>query len=68
MRELSDDQILRQDFVDNAIYQLIESVNPSDSAINWDIEIIEEIRNIIREFLVYKMAVTDPQKFYPFND
>lgn len=40
MKELTEEQIKRQDYVDNAIYQLIQSVNPTDKDIAWDIEMI----------------------------
>lgn len=67
MKELTNDQIIRQDFVDNAIYQLIQLVNPTDTAINWDIEMIGNVRDVIGEFLVEKTAITE-QQFYPFLD
>jgi len=37
MQSWSDDQINRQDFVDNAIYDLVKRLNPSKSEIEWDI-------------------------------
>ena len=48
MKELTDKQIDRQDFVDNAVYQLIQKVNPTDIFIEWDIEVIGEIRDVIK--------------------
>lgn len=38
--ELTSEQIKRQDFVDNAIFDLIKTVNPTEKDINWDIEMI----------------------------
>lgn len=40
MKELTEEQIKRQDYVDNAIYQLIREINPADKEIAWDIEMI----------------------------
>lgn len=68
MKELTDKQIDRQDFVDNAVYQLIQKVNPTDIFIEWDIEVIGEIRDVIREWIVERMKITDEQKFYPYLD
>ena len=66
MKKLSEEQIERQDYVDNAIYELIKQVNPTNKQIEWDIELIGEIRDSIRECLVQKLRITDEQDFYPF--
>ena len=68
MTELTRKQIERQDFVDNAVYQLIQKVNPTDIFIEWDIEVIGEIRDVIKEWIVERMKITDEQKFYPYLD
>ena len=56
-------QIERQDFVDNTIFVLIQTINPMDRPISWDIEMIGNIRDAlvgeyekklgIREFEIY---------------
>jgi len=66
MKELTDKQIKRQDFVDNAIYQLIQSVNPTDKEIAWDIEMIGDIRDVIAEWMIERLKITDEQNFYPY--
>ena len=66
MKGLSERQIQRQDYVDNAVYELIKQVNPTNKQIEWDIELIGEIRDSIRECLVQKLRITDEQDFYPF--
>ena len=68
MKELTDKQIDRQDFVDNAIFQLVQTVNPTDRSIGWNIEMIGEIRDVIREWIVERMEMTDEQNFYPYLD
>jgi hypothetical protein len=68
MQELTDKQIDRQDFVDNAIFQLVQTVNPTDRSIGWNIEMIGEIRDVIREWIVERMEMTDEQNFYPYLD
>jgi DNA polymerase sigma len=68
MKELTEGQIRRQDLIDNAIYQLIQIVNPTDKNIEWDIEMIGEVRDIIREWIVDRMKITDEQTFYPYID
>lgn len=66
MKELTDKQIERQDFVDNAISQLIQSVNPTDKEIEWDIEMIGEVRDVIEDWIVERLKITDEQGFYPW--
>jgi len=66
MKILTEKQIRRQDIVDNAIYQLICDINPTDKNIEWNIELIGEVRDVIRVCLVEKMRITDEQKFYPY--
>jgi DNA polymerase sigma len=65
MQNLSDDQIKRQDFVDNQIYDLVKRLNPSRSEIEWDIEMIGDIRDTIQHWLVDKYKVVDELEFYP---
>lgn len=66
MNILTEEQIRRQDIVDNTIYQLICDINPTDKNIEWDIELIGEVRDVIRTWLVEKIRITDEQKFYPY--
>jgi hypothetical protein len=66
MKELTNKQIQRQDFVDNAIFDLIQSLNTTDKAINWDIEMIGEIRDVIAEWMIERLNITDEQNFYPY--
>ena len=66
MKELTEEQIKRQDSVDNAIYQLIREINPVDKEIAWDIEMIGEIRDVVREWMVERLKITDEQGFYPY--
>jgi len=68
MRELTEEQIRRQDLVDNAIYQLIQIVSPDDKNIEWDISMIGDVRDVISEWIVEIMKITDEQTFYSFLD
>ena len=63
--ELTQKQIERQDFVDNAIFGLINELIPSDNEMEWDIETIGEIRDAIQSHLVTKGFCTE-QQFYPY--
>ncbi len=58
-------QIERQDYVDNLIFELINELNPSDKEIEWNIESIGEIRDVIQSILVNKGICTE-QEFYPY--
>ena len=63
--ELTDQQIARQDIVDNAIYDLINELIPSDKEMEWDIEVIGEVRDVIQAMLVGRGICTE-QEFYPY--
>lgn len=62
MKKLSKEQLERQDFVDNAIFDLIQTLNPSEEEIEWDIDFIGEIRDIIQTQFV-DMEICDEQPF-----
>lgn len=64
--EISDEQIRRQDFVDNAVFQLIRDINPTPKELSWDIEMIGEIRDSIRCWLVERLKICEEMTFYPY--
>ena len=68
MNTLNDNQIKRQDFVDNAIFELVCNINPSQQEIEWNIELIGGIRDMIFHFLVERLAIIDEMTFYPYMD
>lgn len=65
MAQLIKQQIKRQDFVDNEIFELIYRLVPS-TKIKWDIEMIGAIRDIIREQIVDNKLMNEMQ-FYPYQ-
>ncbi len=64
--ELTQHQIKQQDMIDNAIYHFIQSINPSNKEIPWDIEMIGEVRDVIEDWIVERLKITDEQDFYPW--
>lgn len=66
MDELTKEQLERQDFVDNSIFQLIQSLNPSSKEIEWNIEMIGDVRDVIEQWLVEELKLTSEMEFYPF--
>lgn len=64
--ELTKQQIKRQDFVDNTIQNLIQKLNPTEFEIDWNIENIAEIREVLRKIYVSKLNLCDENSFYPF--
>ena len=52
MQNFTEDQINRQDFVDNQIYDLVKGLIPSTKEIEWNIEMIADIRDTIQHWLV----------------
>jgi hypothetical protein len=65
MQNLSEGQIKRQDFVDNQIYDLVKRLIPSTREIEWDIEMIADIRDTIQHWLVDQYKIVDEFEFYP---
>ena len=65
MNELTDKEIERQDFVDTSIYELINALNPSTKSIEWDIEMIAEIRDRLEYWFVDRYQIADKHTFYP---
>ena len=65
MQNLNDDQLKRQDFVDNEIYDLVKRLIPSTKEIEWNIEMIGDIRDTIQHWLVDKYKIVDELDFYP---
>ena len=65
MDKFTDDQINRQDFVDNEIYDLLNRLIPSTGEIEWDIEMIGDVRDTIQHWLVDRYKVVDELEFYP---
>ena len=65
MQNLSEGQLKRQDFVDNEIYDLVKRLIPSTKEIDWDIEMIADIRDTIQHWLVDKHKIVDELEYYP---
>jgi hypothetical protein len=65
MEKFTEDQIKRQDFVDNEIYDLVKRLNPSAREIEWNIEMIGDIRDTIQDWLVDRYKMVDELEFYP---
>ena len=56
---MTDEQIERQDSVDNAIFDLIQSVNPTDRHVDWDIDMIGRVRDQIVHALKEKLGISE---------
>jgi hypothetical protein len=65
MEKLTEDQINRQDFVDNGIFDLVKRLIPSTKEIEWDIEMIGDIRDTIQHWLVDRYKIAEELEFYP---
>ena len=66
MLKFTEEQLRRQDFVDNGIFDLIQNLNPTSTEIEWDIEVIGQIRDRIRYLLVERLQICDEMSFYPY--
>jgi hypothetical protein len=57
--EMTDEQLERQDFVDNAVFSLIKEMNPTNKPIDWDIEMIGNVRDAVVWELEKKLGVSE---------
>jgi hypothetical protein len=65
MENFTEDQINHQDFVDNEIYDLVKRLIPTSREIEWDIEMIADIRDTIQHWLVDRYKIVEEFEFYP---
>ena len=64
--EMSEKRKMEQcDLVDNAIYDLITELNPTEKEIEWDIEHIGSIREVLIDVYVNKLHLCTEDDFYP---
>lgn len=66
--EFTRNETERQDIVDNLIYCLIEDLIPEKARIEWDMEEIGEVRDLIKEIVVDKHKIMTEQEFYPYRE
>lgn len=66
MTQLTNIEISRQDYVDGVIFKLIQDLNPTKLPIEWNIEMIGDIRDVIEDWIVSKMKICTEKDFYPF--
>ncbi len=66
MRQLTKKQIERQDFVDNQIFELLNNLLPPSKQMEWDIEVIAEVRDTIQTQIVDNQQAMSEAKFYPY--
>jgi len=57
--ELTEKQLERQDFVDNLIFSLIQQLNPTNRVIDWDIEMIGNVRDAVVCELEKKLRISE---------
>ena len=63
-KELTKEQLERQDFVDNTIFALINDL-AMGKEIAWDIEDIAEVRETVRLILFNRYGMSE-MEFYPY--
>lgn len=68
MEELTKRQVERQDYVDNKIHaliqDLIDSCSPPAASLDWDIELIGSVRDVIEQHA--KRFGIHAMRFYPY--
>jgi hypothetical protein len=58
-------KFLRWDLVDNLIFELLINLNPSNKKIEYKIEHIAEVMDVISNILVDKLQLCTEDEFYP---
>lgn len=66
IKNLDDTQVLRQDLVDNIIFDTINTLNPRQKTLAWDIEMIASVRETIKYWLVDVCSECSEMDFYPY--
>ncbi|MBM3325180.1 MAG: hypothetical protein FJY66_05885 [Calditrichaeota bacterium] len=66
MDKLTECQIARQDYVDNCIYDLLRNVAPKSAKMEWNIEVIGEIRDSMKSWIVDRLHLCNEEDFYPY--
>jgi len=70
MDELTTAQIAQQDFVDNAISNMLNDIVTNSEfehteELEWDIQIISDVREVVQDILIERSICTEMQ-FYPY--
>ena len=55
----------RMDFVDNAIYKLMVSLNPTTEKVTWDTGTINDVKWAILDYFVVDLEICTQEQFYP---
>ncbi len=63
---LTREQIQRQEFVDNEIVSMLNTLTTSQVRIEYEPRMIFEIREVIMDWLVNKLELEDEMSFYPY--
>lgn len=63
--KLTKEQIERQDFVDNATFNFINSIIPNENQIQWNIDSIAQVREKVWDVIKFRNICSE-QEFYPF--
>lgn len=64
--QLTKQQIERQDFVDNQIFELIQKLIPTSKKPEWDIEMIGAVRDAIGTQIIDRKKIVKEKQFYPY--
>jgi len=63
MEKFTEEQLMRQDFVDNQIYDIVKRLISLKREIKWNIKMIADIRDTIQHWLVDKYKIVDELEF-----
>ena len=66
MKKKAKNELERQDFVDNKIFEMLGELVPANRGLKWNIEVIGAVRDAIETQLIAHGVMTE-QQFYPYT-
>ena len=62
------EKTVKQDFVDNSIFDLLTLLNPSKTELKWGIHPISEVREVIVNYFSEELKLCSEEEFYPYSN
>lgn len=66
--DLTDEQIARQDYIENEVYELIQRLNPTTKPVKRDMQMISDILDTVEHWFVNRLYLCSARNFYPYID
>ncbi|WP_461257222.1 hypothetical protein [Treponema sp. R80B11-R83G3] len=64
-REFSQEELEKQNNVNNSIMEFIRTINPTTIDIYFNIKLVEKVRDLLIEIFTNDLKICTERKFYP---